>query len=99
MKKAPEEGEEVHPMIEGLQQLRYDDAENTPEELALKYKEDGNHYMEKKQYRMAYLSYAEGLLHDHANTDLRATLYNNKSAANYFVQNYRSVGLVLIFNN
>lgn len=31
MKKAPEPGAEVHPLYEGLQQLKYDPNENTPE--------------------------------------------------------------------
>lgn len=31
MKKAPEEGEQVSPLVEGLQQLKYDENENTPE--------------------------------------------------------------------
>lgn len=31
MKKAPEPGDELHPLYEGLQQLKYDPNENTPE--------------------------------------------------------------------
>lgn len=31
MKKTPEPGEELHPLYEGLQQLKYDPNENTPE--------------------------------------------------------------------
>lgn len=31
MKKAPEPGEELHPLYEGLQKLKYDPEENTPE--------------------------------------------------------------------
>lgn len=31
MKKAPEPGSELHPLYEGLQQLKYDPNENTPE--------------------------------------------------------------------
>lgn len=31
MKKVPEAGEKLHPLMEGLQQLKYDPNENTPE--------------------------------------------------------------------
>lgn len=31
MKKPPESGEELSPLMEGLQQLKYDENENTPE--------------------------------------------------------------------
>lgn len=31
MKNAPEPGDELHPLYEGLQQLKYDPNENTPE--------------------------------------------------------------------
>lgn len=31
MKKAPEVGDELSPLMEGLQQLKYDENENTPE--------------------------------------------------------------------
>lgn len=89
MKKAPEPGEEVHPMLEGLQQLKYSEKENSPDELALKYKEDGNYYLQHKKYRMAILSYTEGINYKHDNQELLATLYNNRSAANYFIHNYR----------
>lgn len=35
MKKAPEPGEELHPLLEGIQQLKYDPAENTAEGLVM----------------------------------------------------------------
>lgn len=31
MTKSPEEGEELSPLMEGIQQLKYDSTENTPE--------------------------------------------------------------------
>lgn len=31
MKKHPEPGDDLHPLYEGLQQLKYDPEENTPE--------------------------------------------------------------------
>ena len=61
MKQLPKDGDDLHPMYEGLQQLKYDPLENTLEELAVTYKEDGNFYMKNKKYRMAILSYTEGI--------------------------------------
>lgn len=89
MKKAPEVGEELHPMLEGLQQLKYDPNENTEEGLATTYKEDGNFYVKHKKYRMAIYSYTEGLNKDFDNEELRSVLYNNRSAAHFFIKNYR----------
>jgi Cns1/TTC4 Wheel domain len=90
MKKAPEPGDELHPMLEGLQQLKYDPEENTAEELADKYKEDGNYWMKAKKYRISIMTYTEGLEQKHENQELIANLYNNRSAAHFFLQNYRS---------
>lgn len=90
MKRVPEPGEEVHPLYEGMQQLKYDPAENTAEELAVNYKEDGNFYMKHKKFRMAVLGYTEGIAIKCQNADVNATLYNNRSAAQFFLQNYRS---------
>lgn len=90
MKKAPEPGEDVHPMLEGLQQLKFDPEDNTPEELAEKYKEDGNYWMKHKKYRIAIMNYTEGILQKLENNDIIATLYNNRSAAHFFLQNFRS---------
>lgn len=89
MKKAPEPGDEVHPLLEGIQKLKYDPEENTKEELANSYKEDGNFYMKHKKFRMAILGYTEGIKQKCDNALLNAQLYNNRSAANYFLKNYR----------
>ncbi|XP_068148266.1 DNA polymerase interacting tetratricopeptide repeat-containing, protein of 47 kDa [Drosophila tropicalis] len=90
MKRAPQPGDEVHPMFEGLQKLKYDPEENTREELALNYKEDGNFYMKHKKFRMAVYSFTEGIKSKCENQDVLAVLYNNRSAAHYFIKNYRS---------
>lgn len=90
MKKAPLPGEEIHPLYEGIQQLKYDPAENTSEELALSYKEDGNWYMKHKKFRMAVLGFTEGLKAKSVNGEVNAALYNNRSAAQFFLKNYRS---------
>lgn len=89
MKKAPEIGDEIHPLMEGIQQLKYDPEENTREDLAMTYKDDGNFYMKHKKYRMAIYSYTEGLHQKSENSELNSQLYNNRSAAQYFLKNYR----------
>ncbi|KAH8237249.1 hypothetical protein KR038_008342 [Drosophila bunnanda] len=90
MKRAPQPGDDVHPMFEGLQKLKYDPEENTRDELALNYKEDGNFYMKHKKFRMAVCSFTEGIKSKTENPDVLAVLYNNRSAAQYFIKNYRS---------
>lgn len=90
MKEQPKPGEEVHPLYEGMQKLKYDPEENTAEELALNYKEDGNWYMKYKKFRCAILAYTEGIKAKCNNEEVTAVLYNNRSAANYCLKNYRS---------
>ncbi|XP_055854608.1 DNA polymerase interacting tetratricopeptide repeat-containing, protein of 47 kDa [Episyrphus balteatus] len=90
MKKPPQPGDEVHPLFEGLQKLKYDPDENTAEDLALSYKEDGNFYVKHKKYRMGVYSYTEGLKAKCDNPEVLATLYNNRSASHFFLKNYRS---------
>ncbi|XP_006612590.1 DNA polymerase interacting tetratricopeptide repeat-containing, protein of 47 kDa isoform X2 [Apis dorsata] len=90
MKKIPEPGEELSPLMEGLQQLKYGEDENTPEELANNYKEDGNFNFKYKKYRLAILSYTEGIRTKCKDVDLMAQLYNNRAAAHFMLKNYRS---------
>uniref|UniRef100_A0A1B0CKP1 Uncharacterized protein n=1 Tax=Lutzomyia longipalpis TaxID=7200 RepID=A0A1B0CKP1_LUTLO len=90
MKRLPEVGEEVDPLVEGIQQLKYDPLENTPEELAGSYKEDGNFHMKHRKYRISIISYTEGIKAKCDNAELNAALYNNRSAAHFFLKNYRS---------
>ena len=52
---------ELSPLMKGLQDLKYSPDENTPAELAANYKEDGNFNFKCKKYRMAVISYTEGL--------------------------------------
>lgn len=90
MKNAPNDGDKLHPLIEGLQNLKYDPNENTAEELANHYKEDGNFYMKHKKYRMSIMSYTEGLNQKSGNNEIDSILYNNRSAAQFLLKNYRS---------
>lgn len=80
----------MHPLYEGLQKLKYDPDENEPEDLALAYKDDGNFNFKHKKYRMAIISYTEGLKAKCGNSEIEASLYNNRSAAHFFLGNYRS---------
>lgn len=90
MKKAPEPGEELHPMLDGLQQLKFDPNENSADELAEKYKEDGNYWLKHKKYRISIMNYTEGIQAKPENVELLSNLYNNRSAAQFFLKNYRS---------
>lgn len=90
MKKAPEPGDEIHPMLEGLQQLKFDTEDNTPFELAEKYKEDGNYWIKHKKFRIAIMNYTEALQQKLDDSEMNASLYNNRSAAHFFLKNYRS---------
>ncbi|KAG5343214.1 TTC4 protein, partial [Acromyrmex heyeri] len=90
MKKPPEPGDQLSPLMEGLQQLKYGEDENTPEELANNYKEDGNFNYKYKKYRLAILSYTTGIKTKCKDDDLMAQLYNNRAAAHFMLQNYRS---------
>lgn len=90
MKEPPKPGDELHPLLEGIQQLKYDPMENTLEDLATTYKADGNFDMKNKKYRMAIFSYTEGIRQKCENIELNASLYNNRSAAHFFLKNYRS---------
>lgn len=58
-------------------------------ELANSYKEDGNFNFKYKNYRLAVMSYTEGIKVKCGNSDINATLYNNRSAAHYFLKNFR----------
>nr|XP_015917049.1 tetratricopeptide repeat protein 4 isoform X2 [Parasteatoda tepidariorum] len=85
MTKPPAEGEEMSPLIEAIQSLKYDPDENTPEELALSYKEDGNVNFKGKKYRWAVDSYTEGLKANCSDEELNAQLYSNRAAAHYHI--------------
>ncbi|EEC06387.1 hsp90 co-chaperone cns1, putative [Ixodes scapularis] len=87
--KLPEDTE-MPPLVEALQQLKYDTDMNGPDELAENYKEDGNNNFKLKKYRWAVASYTEGLKQKCTNTELNAQLYCNRAAAHFRLQNYGS---------
>lgn len=90
MKKLPEEGEPLPPLLEAFQQLKYDPDENTTEDLALAYKNDGNFNFKLKKYRFAIANYTEGLKQKCGNVELEANLYLNRAACQFHLGNYRS---------
>jgi len=88
---------EVSPEIQGLADLKYSETDNTPLELAESYREDGNFNFKCKKYRFATYSYSEGLKHALREADdleaakaIKAKLLGNRSAAQFFLKNYRS---------
>lgn len=97
MKKPPEIGDDLHPMLEGLQQLKYDPMENTTEDLTETYKADGNFYVQHKKLRMAIYSYTEGIKLKCQNLELNAALYNNRSAAQFALKNYRLFSIIFFY--
>jgi len=97
MTEMPKEGEPIPPLIEAFQQLKYSPDENTPHELALNYKEDGLFHFKLKKFRIAVSCFTEGIRsaekeveQSKENTLLLAQLYNNRSAAQMHLKNYRS---------
>merc|ERR1719342_1166839 len=89
-KKQFEDGEELSPLMQGLQDLKYSADENTPEELAKNYKEDGNFNFKCKKYRFAVASYTEGLKTKCGVTEVETQLLTNRAAAQFHIGNYRS---------
>lgn len=74
----------------GLQELKFDPENNTPEELAQKYKDDGNFEFKHSNYRLAIINYTEALKIKCDDNVLNATIYNNRSASHFYIKNYRS---------
>lgn len=87
--KLPENAE-LPPLVEAMQQLKYDAKANTPRELAGQYKEDGNNNFRLKKYRWAVDSYTEGLKQKCDDVELNAQLYCNRAAAHLRLENYGS---------
>lgn len=54
------------------------------------YKDDGNFNFKHKNYRLAIISYTEGIKIKCGKPEIEANLLNNRAAAHYFLKNYRS---------
>eukprot|EP00092_Neocalanus_flemingeri_P038879 GFUD01042327.1.p1 GENE.GFUD01042327.1~~GFUD01042327.1.p1 ORF type:complete len:397 (+),score=144.01 GFUD01042327.1:95-1285(+) len=85
-----QEGKELSPLMQGLQDLKYSPDENTPEELAKSYKEDGNFNFKCKKFRFAVASYTEGLKAKSEDKEVNTQLVTNRAAAQFHIGNYRS---------
>nr|XP_050042502.1 DNA polymerase interacting tetratricopeptide repeat-containing, protein of 47 kDa-like isoform X1 [Dermacentor andersoni] len=81
---------DLPPLVEAMQQLKYDAELNGPEDLAEQYKADGNNNFKLKKYRWAVISYTEGLRQKCKNLELNAQLYCNRAAAHFRIKNYGS---------
>jgi tetratricopeptide (TPR) repeat protein len=81
---------ELSPLMEGLQLLKYSPDENTPDDLAKNYKDDGNFQFKVKKYRLAVAAYTEGLRCKCEDTLVNVQLLSNRAAAQFHLGNYRS---------
>ncbi|XP_072366792.1 tetratricopeptide repeat protein 4 [Scyliorhinus torazame] len=90
MKKAPEELDPLeHPELACIQTILYDE-DQSPEELAKTYKNEGNHYFKEKNYKKAVISYTEGLKRKCGDSELNVILHTNRAAAQFYLGNNRS---------
>lgn len=78
------------PLMQAIQQIKYDPESNTKKELAANYKEDGNQNFKLKKYRWAVASYTEGLKINCEDNELNSVLYGNRAASHTFLGNHRS---------
>merc|ERR1719510_1167105 len=81
---------QLNPLMQGLQNLKYSPDENTAEELALNYKEDGNFQFKLKKYRLAIAAYTEGIKCKSQDDLINVQLITNRAAAQFHLGNYRS---------
>jgi len=82
--------DELSPLMKGMQDLKYSPEENTSEELAKNYKEDGNFQFKMKKYRLSIAAYTEGIKCKSEDTMINVQLITNRAAAQYHLGNYRS---------
>ncbi|RWS24171.1 tetratricopeptide repeat containing cytosolic Fe-S cluster assembly factor-like protein, partial [Leptotrombidium deliense] len=90
MTKAPNDNDELPPLVEAIQQLKYDPEVNSKADLALNYKEDGNENFKLKKYRWAIDSYTEGIKLNAEDNVLNSQLYANRAACHFHLKNFRS---------
>ncbi|CAF3817950.1 unnamed protein product [Rotaria sp. Silwood1] len=85
LKEMPDDGAELHPAMEALQALKWDDDDDTPLDKANKYKEEGNKYYEYKKYRNAIIAYTEGIKQRCSDPTINAILFCNRATANFYL--------------
>ncbi|XP_042318542.1 tetratricopeptide repeat protein 4 isoform X2 [Sceloporus undulatus] len=90
MKKAPSEIDPMkNPDLACLQSIIFDE-EQTHEEQAKIYKNEGNDYFKEKDYKKAIIAYTEGLKKKCNDVELNTVLHTNRAAAQFHLGNYRS---------
>ncbi|XP_014231299.1 tetratricopeptide repeat protein 4 [Trichogramma pretiosum] len=89
MSKISDDPNQVSPLIEGLQQLKYGEEYNTPDELAQSYKEDGNFNYKHKKYEQAVYIYTKGIESKSENKDLMSQLYSNRALSQLKLKHYK----------
>lgn len=93
MTKAPDNPNEIPPLVEAMRSLKYDEDSNTPEELAKQYKLDGNENFKQKNFTDAIASYTKGinyLIEELDETaELKSILFSNRAACYVMLGEYQ----------
>jgi len=89
-KQPTQEEIDASPLLSAMQDLKYNDPDDSNYDKAMAYKADGNVQFKVKKYRAACAAYSEGIKMKCDDTELQAVLYANRAAANYHLQNFRS---------
>lgn len=71
--------------MEALQALQWDDDDDTPLDIATKYKDEGNRLFGYKKYRNAIINYSEGIKQRCADPTINAVLFCNRATAQYYL--------------
>jgi len=90
MTKSPENPQELPPMVEAIRQLKYDPQFNSKEELAEKYKKEGNENFRLMKYRWAIESFTTGIKQSCDDNELNSQLFGNRAACHFRLGNHRS---------
>ncbi|XP_019645673.1 PREDICTED: tetratricopeptide repeat protein 4-like isoform X1 [Branchiostoma belcheri] len=80
---------EKYPAWAALQAIKYDEGD-TPEEKALQFKDEGNHYFKMKLYKKATIAYTLGLQQKCEKPEVNAILLTNRAAAHFHLGNNRT---------
>lgn len=93
MTKAPEDPNNIPPLVEAIRQLKYGEDCNSPKELAEQYKLDGNENYKAKKFLDAIANYTKGISYLNKELDetaeLKSTLYSNRAACYVMLKDYQ----------
>ena len=90
MQSRPEDPANLPPLVEAMRQLKYDAEENSADELAERYKREGNENFRLKKYRWAVDNYTAGIQAKPQDQELASSLFGNRAAAHLRLGNNRS---------